>query len=211
MAGNDTQTNQIGQYYPVLQPLMSNIQDMTPPGQVSSEFQGQALTQIANQQTAENPAFIQQLSSSLNDQVDEYIKVSNTLNDYNEIHNTNTYIEKELTQAEREMKRRMDRLKSQIYISKEKTQLYEYDRNRLKFYKALFLVTVFVVIDLLTVTAVHLNGQMSSKTLYTLMGVTMGLYLLVVILVLYANAARTNRDWKKFNWGTPRKDSIGKA
>ena len=98
MAGTVT-TNEIGQYYPPLQSLLSEIQGMVPPGPSSNAQQGQALSQIVNAATAENAQFKGLLASSLDDQVTKYVDVSNRLNDFNEIYNTNKYIKKELTKA----------------------------------------------------------------------------------------------------------------
>lgn len=200
MAGTVT-TNEIGQYYPPLQSLLSEIQGMVPPGPSSNAQQGQALSQIVNAATAENAQFKGLLASSLDDQVTKYVDVSNRLNDFNEIYNTNKYIKKELTKADRELEHKEKQLKSMIYITKQKSQMYDYERNKLNFYRNLFLVSCFVIVELLVMVAVHLNGLTSAKWLYTTVGISVAAYLLVVYIIVYSNSYRSHQDWNKFVWG----------
>jgi hypothetical protein len=193
-------TSQISQYYPTLQPLLTDIQNMIPPGQATNAQQNQALQEIVNRYNAENNTFKELLSSSLGDKVNKFQTISSTLQDYNEIYNTNKYIHKELNVSERDVKKMKENLKNNIYIAKQKSQMYEYKKNKFNFYKAIFLVSCFIIVDLLSFTGLHLNGIISSKTLYMIMGVSVVIYLIIVMIIIYSNSFRSNFDWNKFNW-----------
>jgi len=206
MTSASVTTTDINQYYPTLQPLLGNVQKMVPNGSSTSDGQKNALQEIAYQGTAEDGDFRSKLASSLNDQVSKYIEVSHRLNDYNEIYNTNSYIDKELKTSKKEITGVTQKLKNRIYSSKQKSQLYEYEKNKLSFYKSLFLVSCFVIVDLITLVGVHLQGVISEKTLYVVTGVSAGIYLLIVFVLVYANSFRTHTDWNKFYWESMNKD-----
>ena len=195
-------TPQIGQYYPSLKPLLAEIESMVPPGSSTNEQQGYAINEIVNQYTSESPEFKQKLASSLEQQVDKYVDLSHRLTDYNEIYNANSYIAQELGREESGLKDTTTRLKNTIYISKQKSQFYEYQKNKLSFYKGLFLVSCFIIVDVLTVTGSHMSGLISSESLYTITAVSVVIYLFVVYFLIYWNSTRTNTDWNKFNWGS---------
>jgi uncharacterized membrane protein len=193
---------QIAQFYPTLQPLLRDIQEMVPAGSSTTQQQSQALTTIANTNTAENQEFKTKLESSLTDHVSKYVGLTHRLNDYNEIYNTNKYIGTELKKADKEMNSVTRKLKNKIHISKQKSQMYEYQRNRLKFLKSLFLVSCFVIIDLLVLVAANLSGLIPTKLFYILIGVSVAIYLFIVYMLVYANSFRSHTDWNKFYWSS---------
>ena len=195
-------TAEIGQYYPSLQPLLTEIQEMIPPGRSSSDQQTNAMKEVVNKYTAENSEFKHKLSASLNDQVNKYVDLSHRLNDYNEIYNTNSYIHQELGREDEGMDSTTKQLKNSIFISKQKSQLYEYQKNKLIFYKGLFLISCFIIIDLLTFTGVHLSGKISSKILYIIAGISAVVYLCGVFFLVYSNSYRSHTDWNKFYWSS---------
>jgi hypothetical protein len=195
-------TGTISQYYPTLQPLLADIQDMIPTGRSSNQQQRAALQTIANTSVAENQEFKDLLANSLDDKVNKYVDISHRLDDYNEIYNTNKYLNKELKTSEKKMKELSDTLKNKIFISKQKSMMYEYERNKLKFYRALFLASCFLVITLLVLVGVHLTGQLAEKTLYIVTGGALALYLLGVYIIIYSNSFRSHTDWDKYNWAS---------
>jgi hypothetical protein len=200
--------NTITNFYPVLQPLLANVQSMVPAGtKASGTLQKQALTEIANTQTAENSKFQSKLADSLNAQVNKYIDVSHRLNDYNEIYNTNKYIQRELSSEEIKMNKLNSKLRNQIFSSKQKSQMYEYERNKLQFYKNLLLITSFVAIDLLVITGFHMAGAVTSNFFYMLLGTLGVIYMVVVGTMLYANSFRSHTDWNKFYWASAISDN----
>lgn len=194
-------TNQINQYYPTLQPLLANIQNIVPAGTTTTDQQRAALETIANKYTAESPEFKQQLTSSLEDQVDKYIGITDKLHDYNEIFNTNTYINKELKKEQKRINDITRDLKNQIYISKQKSQMYEYDTNKLNFYRGILLVSSFVILELFALVAAQLTNIIGSKVFYWIVSISGLVYLAVIISIVYANSFRSNTDWNKFQWG----------
>lgn len=198
--GTNVTTAEISQYYPTLQPLLSDIQDMIPTGKSSNEQQQAALAQISNASVAENQAFKDQLTGSLKSQVDQYVDVSYRLNDYNEIFNTNQYLEKELRSSERKLENLSSKLKNKIFISKQKSQAYEYKRNKIEFYKSLFLLSCFVIVFLITCAGYHLTGGMTPKAFYITTGITIFIYLIIVYLMVYRNSYRSHTDWHKYVW-----------
>lgn len=193
-------TAQIGQYYPTLQPLLSQIQDMVPAGQSTNDQQNQALAQIANQYTSENAQFKGQLASTLNDQVGKYVDLSHRLNDYNEIYNTNAYIDQELSREERELARTTNKLKNSIFVSKQRAMMYEYQREKTNYYKVLVLISCFMAVDLINLSGLNINGRIGDKYMYIYIAISVAIYLAVVGLFTYSNSFRSNTDWNKYNW-----------
>ena len=202
MAASATTPSQISQYYPVLQPLLTRTQEMIPTGASTADQQKEVLNSITNAYNAENSQFKNTLSRSLGSQVDKYIDLSHRLNDYNEIHNTNAYIKNELEKAGGDLKKLTEKLKNKIYISKQKSLLYNYEKNKLAFYKALFLISCFVLVDLMTIVTAHMNGLITIKTLYYIIGITAVIYVIAVYLIAYSNSRRTHTDWNKFVWSS---------
>jgi lipopolysaccharide export LptBFGC system permease protein LptF len=192
---------QITQYYPTLQSLLSDIQQMVPAGQSTTVQQSNALNNIANTYSAESSEFKTYLESSLEDKVDKYIGISHRLNDFNEIYNTNKYIDKELRKEQSRIDDTTNKLKNKIYISKQKAQMYEYETNKLKFYKNLFLLTVALAIILMVFATYNLNNYIAQKAFYVLSGIAVFIYIGIVFVLLYANTYRSHTDWNKYNWG----------
>lgn len=199
--------NTITRFYPILQPLLTRIQDMVPEGQSTQNLQKRALQDIAHSNTAEGDEFKHKLSGSLKQQMDRYIDISHRLNDYNEIYNTNKYIESNLDSEKSKMSHLNRQLKTKIFGAKQTAQMYEYERDKLSFYKRLFFVTAFVVIDFLVITGFHMGGAISGKLFYTLMGGLATLYVVIVSILLYANSFRTHTDWNKFYWASMKHDN----
>jgi lipopolysaccharide export LptBFGC system permease protein LptF len=204
-------TDQITQYYPTLQPLLADIQQMIPAGQSTATQQSNALNNIANTYTAESPEFRAYLESSLEDKVDKYIGISHRLNDFNEIYNTNKYIDKELRKEQYRIDDTTNKLKNKIYISKQKAQMYEYETNKLKFYKNLFLLTVALAITLMVFATYNLNNYIAPKAFYVLTGIAVFIYIVIVFVLLYANSYRSHTDWNKYNWGNISNNSNGQS
>ena len=195
-------TTQLSQFYPILQPTLTEIQNIVSSGTSTNAQQSQAVAHLANQSTAETTEYKNQLAATLQDQASKYVDLSQRLNDYNEIYNTNAYIAGELHRGEKGMNHTTKQLKNSIYISKQQSVMYEYQKNKLQFYKGLFLVSCFVIIDMLTVTGVHLNGLITSKMLYIVAGVSAVVYLCVVFFLVYSNSYRSHTDWNKYDWSS---------
>lgn len=200
--GTNVTTAEINQYYPTLQPVLSGIQDMIPSGKSTNVEQQRALTAMANATVAENQVFKDTLSNSLQSQVDKYVDLSYRLNDYNEIYGTNKYLQKELKSSEDKLGKLSAKLKNKIFISKQKSQMYEYQRNKILFYKNLFLFSCFVIVELMALVGSHLAGQISAKLLYIVTGISVTIYLIIVFMWIYTNSFRSHTDWDKYMWTT---------
>jgi hypothetical protein len=193
--------SQFSKYYPTLQSVLSDVQSIVPPGQSSNNQQQAAVQSLGNQYTAESSEFRNKMSSSLEDQVDKYIDITHRLNDYNEIYNTNTYIYKELNKEQNRLGDFTNRLKNKIYISKQKSQMYEYETNKMKFYRNLFLVSCGLIIVLLMCASANITQKISSKLFYVILFSLTLVYVIAVSAFVYSNSFRSHTDWNKFYWG----------
>lgn len=200
-------TANIDNYYSTIQPVLAKVYERTPAGTATSEQQKQALTDIANEYNSESQEFKNAIENQLHQQISKYATQTEQLNNYNEIFNTNTYIHKELTSAEKGMRALTEKLKNKIYTSKQKTQAYEYEKNKLQFFHSLFVTSAFIVIVLITLAGASIAGQISTKFLYIVMGFSVSVYLFIVLSILYSNSFRSHSDWNKFVWTNNKPDS----
>lgn len=193
-------TSQVSTYFPALQPFMTEVQNLTPKTGSTTQHKKDAVKKIALGKVAESQKFIDEIKNQLKDKVDKYVELTHRLHDYNEVYNTNMYIENELMRNDRNIEKTKTKLKNTIYVSKQKAQTYEYEKNRWQYYRMIFLITAFVVIDLITLVAVHMSGGITAMYLYTLMGIITFLYVVVIIVVIYSNSFRSRYDWDKYMW-----------
>jgi hypothetical protein len=202
---------EINKYYPTLQPLLNDINDMLPSTNVTRDHHRRALTELSLQQTAENSQYTQEMKQKLENRVGKYVELSHRLNDYNEIYNTNAYIYNELDKSEQKLSKTTQKLKNTIYISKQKTQMYEYEKNKINFYRTLFLISCFLVIDLISLTGLHMQGGISAYFLYIWMGISVIIYLIVMFVLIYSYSYRSRTDWDKYMWDSMSKDKNSKS
>jgi hypothetical protein len=195
-------TNNMLQYHSVLQSLLSDVQSSLPSGQSTSSQQQSAVANIATTYSSESTGFKDLMQSSLDDKVGNYVEITHKLNDYNEIYNTNKYIDNELTREKSRMNDLIQKLKNKIYISKQKSQMYEYNANRLKFNKGFFLFCCSFVINLLALAAALLANTISYTKFYVSIAIITIIYISIIVVLLYANSYRTHTDWNKFHWGS---------
>lgn len=202
---------EINKYYPTLQPLLSDINDMLPTTNVTRDTHRRALMDVSMNKTAENNQYTQEMKRKLENRVDKYVELSHRLNDYNEIYNTNAYIYNELEASDHELHKTVQKLKNTIYISKQKAQMYEYEKQKLKFYLALFLISCFLVIDLISLTGLHMQGGISAYFLYIWMSISVVVYLIVMFILVYSYSFRSRTDWDKYMWDSMSKDKNSKS
>lgn len=202
---------EINKYYPTLQPVLNDINSMLSSTNVTRDDHRRALTELSLQKTAENSQYTEDMRNKLENRVDKYVELSHRLNDYNEIYNTNAYIYNELDRSEQNLDKTTQKLKNTIYISKQKTQMYEYEKNKINFYRSLFLISCFLVIDLISLTGLHMQGGLSAYFLYIWMGISVLVYLIVMFVLIYSYSYRSRTDWDKYMWDSMSKDKNSKS
>ena len=106
----------VQQYLPALQTLLKDIQNMTPAESSTSTQQSQALATIANTGISDNQDFQNLIYSSANQRVSKYIDMSHRLVDYNEIYNTNKYVEGELQDESERIGGLKNNIKNKIFL-----------------------------------------------------------------------------------------------
>lgn len=200
---------QVNRYYDPLQSTMNEVQQLVPKTNSTTQHQREAVQKIALGRVAENSQFTNEIQDKLQGRVDKYVELSHRLNDYNEIYNTNKYISDELERTNQRVDATKNKLKNTIYVSKQKTQTYEYEKFKWAYYRTLLLVTAFVVIDLLTVVGIHLQGGVSETYLYVIMGITALAYVVIMSVFIYSNSFRSKSDWNKYMWQGINQSSSG--
>jgi hypothetical protein len=193
-------TSQVATYFPALQPFMTEVQNLTPKTGSTAQHKKDAVRKIALGKVTASPEFMDEVNGKLKQQVDKYVEMTHRLHDYNEVYNTNMYIANELMRNDKNIEKTKKKLKNTIYASKQKAQTYEYETHRWKYYRTLFLITAFVVIDLITLVGVHIAGGISAAYFYTMMGIIAFLYTIAIIIVIYSNSFRSRYDWDKYMW-----------
>ncbi len=196
----------VSNYLPALQDLLQNIQNITPASSSSSTQQQAALQTIANTGVAENSSFQNLIASSAQSRIDKYIDLSHRLVDYNEIYNTNKYVQGELATETNRMGNLKNNLKNKIFISKQKSMGYRYEKSKTKFLMNLFLFSVFVFIILIALTSAQLAGSLTLTTFYIIVATIVVVYILIILLYISSNAYRTHSDWEKYHFSSMNKD-----
>jgi ABC-type multidrug transport system fused ATPase/permease subunit len=191
----------IVRYYDTAKPLLDTVNKMAPPGTATNaDEQKKILSTIANTYSAEGQSFKDNLSNTLSNQVDKYIEISHRLNDYNEIYNTNKYIQKELGSDNQRIGDVNNKLKNRIFISKQKSQLYRYDIRKYRFMTSILLSSMFLLLILLSMSASNLAGTLSGGKFYTIVGITALIYTCVLVALVINNSYRSPLDWDKSYW-----------
>jgi hypothetical protein len=132
---------------------------------------------------------------------DDFIMSSVFLNNYNEIHGTNTYLQSVGSVERQKLESMLDRLRSVLlkmkydYMLKKRT-IEEY-KTRITILQTL----IMSISSILILVILFYQNKLGVQLLSTIIAVVIIVFVLIVVLLTRANTYRTETDWNKFYWG----------
>lgn len=137
-------------------------------------------------------------TTSLENKVDNYTMTSYFLNTYNEVAGTNTYLYNKNAIEKERLEKRLNRLHSILLKMKQDFMLkqraiadYQFGINVLQ----VVVVTVCFILILLTLMY---QGRVSSKIVGIVVGLSMIVFIVIVVLLVRGNNTRHQDNWNKY-------------
>lgn len=132
---------------------------------------------------------------------DDFIMSSVFLNNYNEIHGTNTYLQS-IGSVERErLHGLLNRLRSVLLKMKYDYMLKQRTVEEYKTRMTILQTLILAVSSILILVILFYQEKLGVQLLSSIVLVVIILFVLIVFLITRANTFRTESNWNKFYWG----------
>lgn len=142
-----------------------------------------------------------EIKNDLNNTANNYMINTHFLNDYNEIHSVNKYLDVKTTVEQQKLRATLDRLNSTLLRMKQEYMLRKYDINSYAL-KTKIMVTVAVLVCLLLILLIFYSDNQLGKNLLTLiLAVVCVTFLGIVYLIVRSNSYRVETNWDAYYWG----------
>lgn len=146
-----------------------------------------------------------QFEHTLIEEVGKYINATDNLVFQNEIYNTNMYMKESMQSQEDQIGELSEKARNHIMRLRQKYQLKMYDISYYKFITTLFLYSLFIsaLSALLLMFAYKFDPPMLSPVFaWVTVGITVVVFLIIVLLYVRNNSSRRKMDWTKYNFGS---------
>lgn len=142
----------------------------------------------------------------LQNNVYKYLDTTHKYNDYNEIYNLNQYLLDVNSIEEGKLSEFNEHVSSKLMKLKQEYMLTDYSIQETNMYVNILVFTIIVICLMLALLSIWKKENMNSLMIvYAVIGV---LYLLVVLLILKANANRRKYAWSQWYWNPMKKDRL---
>lgn len=135
---------------------------------------------------------------------DDYIMSSVFLNNYNEIHGTNTYLQTVGSVEKERLHGMLNRLRSVLLKMKYDFMLKQRTVEEYKVRLTILQLLIMTVSSILILVILFYQEKLGAQLLSLILIVVIVVFILIVYLVVRANTFRTETNWNKFYWGPMR-------
>jgi hypothetical protein len=132
---------------------------------------------------------------------DDFVLSTFFLNNYNEIHGTNTYLQSVGSVERERLHNMLNRLRSVLlkmkydFMLKQRT-IEEY-KTRITVLQALILA----ISSILILVILFAQSKLGIQLLSTIVAIVIIIFVIIVVLTTRANTYRTETNWNKYYWG----------
>lgn len=179
----------------------------------SKQFEPQYVSQLFDVErqstTAIGTATFQQ---NVSESVRKYMNSSLTLANYNEMYNTNQYINSNLETQHKQLNELQGKARTQVLRMRQRQLLVIYDNNAERFKNGAVLGALFVIATCAAVMYMSLKHDppiLSVKVAGGICGAIVVVYLLVLMLYIANNRNRRRTDWNKYYFSAYKKAGSG--
>lgn len=161
---------------------------------------------IANiMENTSSPTFMTGFETEMDRYVSQYMNNTNSLNFQNEIYNTNMFMSQSMTLQEEQINHLSEKARNHIMRSRQKYQLKLYDIAYYNFVTNVLMYAIMIVaISGIMLSMTYKNDPpiLSPTLTWSVIGVIVVVYLLIVLIYVRNNSNRRKTDWNKYNFGT---------
>jgi Flp pilus assembly protein TadB len=141
------------------------------------------------------------IKKNMTENVNTYMMNTHYLNDYNEIYNTNNYLDERTLLEKQRLQNMYDRLNSNLLGVKQEYLLKKFDIENYKS-KINILLSAFILVCVLLVCVIlYIDDVIGHRVLFTIIGVSAVLFTFVVYLISKGNTYREKTNWDMYYWG----------
>lgn len=140
-------------------------------------------------------------TTSLQTNVDNYTMTSYFLNTYNEVAGTNNYLYNKNAIEKERLEKRLNRLQSVLLKMKQDFMLKQRDIANYVFGINVLQVLVVTICFILVLITLMYQGRVSSRVVSVVLGITMVVFITIVVFMVRGNNTRHQDNWNKFYFG----------
>ena len=135
---------------------------------------------------------------------DDFMMSSFFLNNYNEIHGTNTYLQSVGSVERDRLESMLNRLRSVLLKMKYEFMLKQRTVNEFKYRLTILQTLIMAISSILILIILFYQEKLGIQLLSTIMAVVVLVFVIIVVLVTRGNTYRTEVNWNKYYWGPMR-------
>lgn len=136
----------------------------------------------------------------LDKEITNFQDMTHQLNNYNEIHSLNTYLNNQSTDELARMNTTNEALKSRILKLRQYYMTLDYKKNLNKMKADIMLISVIGFAFMFIVAGLHMKGTIPRNFMFIGLGVVTLLYVIVILSIVQTNAQRRKSNWTQFYW-----------
>jgi ABC-type transport system involved in cytochrome bd biosynthesis fused ATPase/permease subunit len=132
---------------------------------------------------------------------DNYFMNTHFLNDFNEVHNTNNYLNEKSTVENERLQSTHDRMRSQLLKMKQEMLMKNYATTDFAV-KSNLLYTALVVACFILILVILFTKEMLGRNMLIMITlIVLVAFTTLVFFVVKANAYRVDTNWDMYHWG----------
>jgi uncharacterized membrane protein len=130
----------------------------------------------------------------------KYLDNTHYLNDYNEIYNTNTYLDDKTSTEVQRLDQIYGRMRSTLLRIKQEYMLKKFAISEINFHSyVLFVIALFIFTFIIMLT-MYIENKLSHGILFSTVVITCIILLAIIIMVVLANNQRKETNWNQYYW-----------
>lgn len=141
------------------------------------------------------------IKTTMTENVNTYMMNTHYLNDYNEIHGVNSYLDETTLLEKQRLQGMYDRLNSNLLGVKQEYLLKRFDIENYKSKINIILFAFILVCVLLICVILYTDDAIGQKLLFTIIGASIVFFTFVVYIISKANSYREKTNWDMYYWG----------
>lgn len=138
---------------------------------------------------------------------DKYLDLTHQLNNYNEIHNVNTYLQQMNEVEGGRLHRANENIKAKILKMKQEYMLLDYGVHENKMRSNIMYTALIVTSIIFIICTLFYDDKLSQGIALTICAALIALFFAIVIFLLIANSKRRKYAWEQYYWNEFKKKS----
>lgn len=140
--------------------------------------------------------------SDIKQQTDKYFMNTHFMHEFNEVYNTNSYLDEKSTIEKERLQTTHDRTQSQLTKIKQEMLMKQYATRDFAVKNNLMYTTLVVSSFIMILVILFAKEKLGRNLLIMITGAIMLIFTTFVYFVVKANAYRVDTNWDQYHWGT---------